>query len=128
MVPAPIAQRGSLGRFESIDETPHIGTRFPNPNTQLSAFLTAPDGDELIKDLATLVAHRGVVFFSNQDITLEQQKQLATRLGELGGKPKGSTLHKHPISEETSELGADTSVITSMGYDSMLFPFPRRLR
>jgi hypothetical protein len=115
MVPAPISTQGALGRFESNDETPHIGTRFPHPDTQLSAFLTAPDSDELIKDLATLVAHRGVVFFSNQDLTLDQQKELGTRLGELGGKPKGSTLHKHPISEETSELGAETSVISSQG-------------
>ena len=47
---------------------------------------------------------------------LRKQKELATRLGELSGKPKESKLHKHPISENTPELGGDVSVISSMGY------------
>lgn len=109
---------GSLAKYESLDETLHIGTRFPSATTQLSSFLKAPDSDELIKDLATLVSHRGVVFFTNQDITIDQQKELGIRLGTLGGgpfRPSTSGLHKHPISEETPELAADVSVITSMG-------------
>lgn len=115
MAPAPVDVLGSLSSFESYDETTHIGTRFPSPSTQLSEFLTAANADELVRDLATLVSHRGVVFFTNQNLTIEQQKVLATRLGELSGKPKTSKLHKHPISEDLPELGAEISVITSVG-------------
>jgi Taurine catabolism dioxygenase TauD, TfdA family len=113
MVAAPIPCLGALSAYEYVDETTHIGTRFPS--AQLSRFLTASNSDELITDLATLVSHRGVVFFTEQDITLEQQKELANRMGKLSGRPATSELHRHPISESTSELGADVSVISSMG-------------
>lgn len=106
---------GSLKDFESYDNTPHIGTTFPDRFVQLSKLLAANNADELIKDLATLVSHRGVVFFTDQDIEIAQQKELATRLGELSGKPATSKLHKHPISEDTPELGAEVSVISSIG-------------
>ncbi|KAJ7226980.1 hypothetical protein GGX14DRAFT_417796 [Mycena pura] len=115
MVAAPFSPLGSLSVFESHDVTPHIGTRFPNKSVQLSSILAAPNADELLKDLATLVSHRGVVFFSDQDITIDQQKALGSRLGVLSGKPATSTLHIHPISENTPELTADVSVITSEG-------------
>ncbi|KAJ6502074.1 hypothetical protein C8R45DRAFT_608413 [Mycena sanguinolenta] len=115
MVAAPFSALGSLSVYESYDETPHIGTRFPSKSLQLSRILTAPNSDELLKDLAALVAHRGVVFFTDQDIDIAQQKQLGARLGELGGKPATSTLHVHPISEQTPELAADVSVISSDG-------------
>lgn len=105
----------SLSTFKSHDETPHIGTRFPDKSVQLSKLLAAANSDELIKDLATLVSHRGVVFFTDQDITIDQQKELGTRLGELSGKPVTSKLHVHPISENVPELGADVSVISSNG-------------
>lgn len=115
MVAAPLSFTGSLSAYESYDETTHIGTRFPNKSVQLSQLLNAPNSDELIKDLATLVSHRGVVFFTDQDIEIGQQKELGRRLGELSGKPSTSKLHVHPISEETPELGADVSVISSEG-------------
>ncbi|KIP11243.1 hypothetical protein PHLGIDRAFT_83668 [Phlebiopsis gigantea 11061_1 CR5-6] len=115
MVAAPTPQATSLARFDPADETAHIGTSFPSEDVQLSAWLAADNSDELIRDLARLVSHRGVVFFKNQDLTIEQQKQLGLRLGQLTGRPAESSLHKHPISESTPELGADTSVISSMG-------------
>lgn len=101
---------GSLASFPNYDKTTHIGTRFHSKETQLSAFL---DDDTKIKDLATLVSHRGVVFFTDQDITVSQQKKLATRLGRLSGNPETSGLHIHPISEDVPELGKDVSVISS---------------
>ncbi|KAG6908137.1 hypothetical protein DXG01_005965 [Tephrocybe rancida] len=113
MVNASPSFLGSLANFESFDATPIIGTTFPNKSVQLSQLLSAPNSDTLIKDLATLVSHRGVVFFSDQDLTIQQQKELATRLGELSGKPKTSKLHIHPVSEDTPELGSDVSVISS---------------
>lgn len=115
MAPPQSSFTSSLSVFDSHDETPHIGTRFPNKSVQLFKFLAASNSDELIKDLATLVSHRGVVFFTDQDLTVDQQKQLGTRLGELSGKPATSKLHIHPISENVPELGADVSVISSMG-------------
>ncbi|KAG6829306.1 hypothetical protein H0H92_004983 [Tricholoma furcatifolium] len=110
MVNAPPS---SLSDFKSFDTTPIIGTTFPDDAVQLSNFLAASNSDQLIRDLASLVSHRGVVFFSNQDLTIQQQKELATRLGELSGKPKTSKLHIHPISEDVPELGADVSIISS---------------
>jgi len=114
MVAAP-AYPATLSVFDSYSTTTHIGTTFPNASVQLSKLLTDPNSDELIKDLATLVSHRGVVFFTDQDIGIDQQKELATRMGVLAGKPATSTLHKHPISEDSPELGADVSVISSLG-------------
>ncbi|KAJ3570708.1 hypothetical protein NP233_g4232 [Leucocoprinus birnbaumii] len=105
----------SLAQFESYDATPVIGTVFPNKSTQLSQLLKGPKSDELIHDLAVLVSQRGVVFFKDQDITVEQQKILGQKLGELTGKPATSKLHKHPISEDVPELGLEISVISSKG-------------
>ena len=59
------------------------------------------------------VSQRGVVFFRDQDITPKQQEQLATRLGELSGKPATSKLHIHPLTAEFSELGDFINVIDS---------------
>ncbi|KAJ7458749.1 taurine catabolism dioxygenase [Mycena galericulata] len=107
------AEFPSISSIAQRDETPAIGTRFTDPQTaQLSQWLGS---DTLIKELAVLIAHRGVVFFPDQDISIEQQKSLAYRLGALSGRPASSGLHKHPISEETPELGKDVSVISSMG-------------
>jgi hypothetical protein len=118
MTITPTSPIGStLEAFESRDETFHIGTSFPSSSVQLSKFLEAPNADELVKDLAKLVSHRGVVFFTDQDITIEQQKQLGLKLGKLStpSHPETSGLHKHPISEDKGELGADISIISSMG-------------
>ncbi|KAF9447058.1 taurine catabolism dioxygenase [Macrolepiota fuliginosa MF-IS2] len=106
---------GSLSQYESYDATPVIGTVFSNKSTQLSQLLEAPNADELLHDLAVLVSHRGVVFFKDQDITVEQQKRLGQKLGELTGKPETSKLHKHPVSEDVPELGLEISVISSKG-------------
>ena len=38
---------------------------------------------------------------------------LTARMGELSGKPTGSTLHVHPLTEESSELGDQIAVISS---------------
>lgn len=113
MAPAPPNVRSSLSNFEALDLTPHVGTLFSSPNTQLSALLAADNSDELVRDLAQLVSHRGVVFFRAQDLTLPQQKELGLRLGQLTGRPADSSLHRHPVSENLPELGEDTSVISS---------------
>jgi len=106
---------GSLAAFQTYDVTAHIGTTFPDSSVQLSSFLTSPHSEDLIGDLARLISYRGVVFFSEQNLTVQQQKDLMLKLGELTGRPESSTLHKHPISEDIPELGADVSIISSVG-------------
>ncbi|KAF9039147.1 taurine catabolism dioxygenase [Panaeolus papilionaceus] len=103
----------SLSHFKHYDATPHVGTIFPDSNVQLSRLLSSADSDNYIKDLAVLVAHRGVVFFKNQDLNIEQQRQLANRLGLLSGKPASSGLHRHPLTPDGTELGDDVLTISS---------------
>lgn len=129
--PAPLKLGNSLDKYPHTDSTPTIGTEFER-GVQLSELLKAPNADELIRDLAILgeskttvflirvsiltssiVSQRGVVFFRDQDINIEDQKILGTKLGELSGKPDTSKLHVHPITEESSELGDEVSVISS---------------
>jgi alpha-ketoglutarate-dependent taurine dioxygenase len=104
---------GSLSNFEHYDATRHIGTIFPDKAVQLADLLTAPNSDQLIKDLAVLVSQRNVVFFKDQNITVEQQQELGARLGELSGKPATSKLHRHPLTKDGAELGEFVSVISS---------------
>jgi alpha-ketoglutarate-dependent taurine dioxygenase len=59
------------------------------------------------------VSQRNVVFFRNQEITIEEQKELGRRLGELSGKPATSGLHIHPLTPEFSQLGDHVTVISS---------------
>jgi alpha-ketoglutarate-dependent taurine dioxygenase len=113
---------GSLDQFQKFDVTPVIGTEFKE-GVQLASILSAPNSDELIRDLAilgnfdvscaNLVAQRNVVFFRNQEINIDQQQSLGTRLGELSGKPATSKLHIHPLTAEFSELGDTVTVISS---------------
>jgi alpha-ketoglutarate-dependent taurine dioxygenase len=69
------------------------------------------------------VSQRGVVFFRAQDnLTDELQKKLVQRLGELVGKPADSTLHIHPVLNNTSEFGvndAQVSTISSLARKKM---------
>lgn len=64
------------------------------------------------------VSQRGVVFFRSQDnLTDDLQKKLVQRLGELTGKPASSTLHIHPVLNNTNEFGvadAEISTISSL--------------
>lgn len=109
--PTPTSS-GPLAEYSPLDLTTHIGTQFTN--VQVASFLAS---DDLLRSLGELVSHRGVVFFKNQEINIEQMKELSLKMGSLTGRrEKGAGLHRHPISEETSELGAEVSVIDSMGY------------
>ncbi|KAG8688644.1 hypothetical protein FRC09_012805 [Ceratobasidium sp. 395] len=110
--PVPIRSSGSLETLKKLNLTPAIGTEF-GPDVQLSELLKAPDSDARVRDLAVHISERGVVFFRNQDLTIDEQKQLGTRLGELSGKPASSKLHVHPLTEATAELGDEISVISS---------------
>ncbi|KAI9349820.1 hypothetical protein DFJ73DRAFT_643192 [Zopfochytrium polystomum] len=119
----PLALSGALDKFERFDVTPHIGTEF-QPGVQLAQLLKAENSDNLIRDLAITVSRRNVVFFRNQEITIEEQLELGRRLGELTGKPATSKLHVHPIIS-FSEHGEEISEITSEGRNDYYTAGPR---
>lgn len=110
--PAPLQLGTALSKFGRADLTPLIGTEFER-SVQIRDLLKAENADEVLRDLAITVSQRGVVFFRDQDLTIDEQKQLGTKLGELTGKPASSKLHVHPITEEGSELGDEISIISS---------------
>lgn len=104
--PAPLVYSDSLDEHESFDLTTVIGREFPT--VQLTEILK---NDAKVRDLAItgtipqfqiivrfvlipLVSQRGVVFFRNQDINIEEQKRLAQKLGELTGKPESSKVRE----------------------------------
>ena len=117
-VPAytPLQYSGSLDEYESFDVTKIIGREFPS--LQLSSILHS---DEAIRDLAIIVSQRGVVFFRDQDLPIEDQKVLGQKLGHLTGKPATSGLHRHALFnskrglkvDENGKLDDEVSVINS---------------
>jgi alpha-ketoglutarate-dependent taurine dioxygenase len=110
-----------------------IGEEFAK--LQISEIL---EDDDKVRDLAILgisqysdkgsivlthsVSQRGVVFFRDQDLTIEAQKVLGQKLGELTGKPETSKLHRHALSnskrgiavDENGKLDDEVSVISSV--------------
>ncbi|KAK4046182.1 hypothetical protein OIO90_006623 [Microbotryomycetes sp. JL221] len=107
----PLRPTGGLDQYKHFDVTPVIGREFSD--LQITDLLEHPDADALFKDLAATVSRRGVVFLRNQDITPQQMKQIGERLSQAGGCPESSGLHVHPLTEESSELGDQISVISS---------------
>ncbi|KKY21675.1 putative family taurine [Phaeomoniella chlamydospora] len=115
----PLKYSGSLDEYKSFDVTNVIGREYPD--LQLSGILK---DDQKLRDLAITVSERGVVFFRNQDIAIEDQKYLGQKLGELTGKPETSKLHRHALSnskrgiavDENGKLDDEVSVISSEQY------------
>ncbi|TYJ58196.1 hypothetical protein B9479_001020 [Cryptococcus floricola] len=108
----PLQRNHSLDKWRHFAVSPPIGEEF-SKDLQLSEIVHAKKKDTLIRDLAILISQRGVVFFREQDINIEDQKTMGKKLGELSGKPKDSTLHIHPTTEITSAQGDTVSIITS---------------
>ncbi|KAI2468787.1 taurine catabolism dioxygenase [Annulohypoxylon bovei var. microspora] len=112
----PLKYSGSLDSYDQFDHTKVIGREFPK--LQLSEIL---HDDTKIRDLAILISERGVVFFRNQDLNIDDQKLLGDRLGKLTGKPETSTLHRHALSnskrgipvDENGRLDDEVSIISS---------------
>jgi hypothetical protein len=104
----------SIRSLSIINHISHFTTKFKTRH-QLSQILTAPNSDDLIRELAILISRRGVVFFRNQDITVQQQLELVDRLASLTGRPKGHGLHIHPLlnSDQKTKLNDEVQVITS---------------
>lgn len=118
----PLQYSGSLDQYESFDLTATIGREFST--LQLSEIL---HDDVKIRDLGTIsqyalptwrsgedrsvnaksVSRRGVVFFRNQDLKIEDQKTLAVKIGHLTGRPETSYLHKHPLANSKRGVAVD---------------------
>ncbi|OGM48528.1 taurine catabolism dioxygenase TauD [Aspergillus bombycis] len=98
----PLKYSGSLDQYEAFDLTAAIGREFSM--VQLSEIL---HDDVKIRDLGVMVSQRGVVFFRNQDLNIEDQKALAVKLGHLTGRPETSYLHKHPLANSKRGVAVD---------------------
>ncbi|KAJ3283526.1 hypothetical protein HDU79_008978 [Rhizoclosmatium sp. JEL0117] len=109
----PLKRNFSLDKlYPSFKVQPHIGTEFAK-EVKIRDLLNAPNTDELFLDLAVLIAERNVAFFRDQDLTWDEQKEFADRLGRASGKPTTSGLHSHPISESSDEFGDKNYAINS---------------
>ncbi|KAM0792919.1 hypothetical protein ACM66B_002679 [Microbotryomycetes sp. NB124-2] len=109
----PLVKKGLLDdetKYNFTELTPVIGRRYDD--VQVTDLLNAPNSDDLIRELAIVVAERGVVVFKKQELTIKQQTELGDRLGRLSGRPKESGLHIHPT-ERSSELPDQISTIDS---------------
>lgn len=107
----PLTYSGTLDQFESYDVTPAIGREYMN--LQVRDILARPDREQVVKDLAVTISQRGVVFLKKQDVTPIEMKDLTEILTRVAGCPSSSGLHIHPLTEESSELGDQISVISS---------------
>ncbi|OKP06971.1 Alpha-ketoglutarate-dependent taurine dioxygenase [Penicillium subrubescens] len=110
---SPLQYSGSLNSFSHSDLTPVIGREYTG--IQITDILKSENSDQIIQDFAVTVSQRGVVFLRNQDVTPQQMRDFGERLSHLSGcmQPSSSTLHIHPLTEESSELGDQISVISS---------------
>lgn len=109
---APLKLTNAFERrgIQHFNNTPAVGTEFEKGQLDLAELLERPEGDaeadELLRELAVMISYRGVVFVRHQpNLTPALMSRLATKLGELSGKPTSSKLHIHPLSKEFSELG-----------------------
>lgn len=107
----PLKYAGLLDGFDFQDLTPVIGREYTT--LQVRDILARPDREQVIQDLAVTISTRGVVFLRSQDVTPMEMKNLTEILTRVAGCPAESGLHIHPLTEESSELGDQISVISS---------------
>ncbi|KAJ1565369.1 hypothetical protein HK096_003175 [Nowakowskiella sp. JEL0078] len=100
----PVKSNGSLDLFDKFDVTVKIGTEFKKESGIQLSKLT----DEQVKELALLVSKRGVVFFRDQDITIEEQQELGLKFAD-----PSAGLHTHALVDAESELGDKVLVISN---------------
>lgn len=97
------AKYGQYGQ----DSTPLLGREYSS-DVQIRELLQDPAA---LRDLAITISQRGVVFFRNQDLTLDEQKRFVDTLGQLGNKPKTSGIHIHPIAPAGGVIDKETGLI-----------------
>lgn len=103
----PLRYKGSFDSYNHFEISPYIGTEFPKGSISLRDLLKAPNSDELLKDLAVLIAERGVILFRDQDLTPDEHSLLVKKLSTLplGQKPEDALLHIHPMTHSNPEYG-----------------------
>ncbi|PYH44057.1 TauD/TfdA dioxygenase family protein [Aspergillus saccharolyticus JOP 1030-1] len=121
---ARIHSTGSLDSFNPVMVTPVIGTEFLKGSCNIvDDILHHPNAEQRIRDLAVMIAERGVVFFRAQNnLTNPLQKALILRLGELTTRPATHGLHIHPVTNDAREFGdpdPEISTIHSEGRKSL---------
>ncbi|KAF2150375.1 taurine catabolism dioxygenase [Myriangium duriaei CBS 260.36] len=110
----PVQYSGSLENFHQEDVTPAIGREFATANI-VDDILKSSNAEQLLRDLAYTISARGVVFFRKQDnLTNELQKEFVHRLGQASGKPSTSSLHIHPVLNDSRELGVGDDEISTI--------------
>ncbi|KAJ5226889.1 uncharacterized protein N7469_006895 [Penicillium citrinum] len=107
---------GSLDKFEPVMVTPVIGNEFTKGKCNIvDDILRASDAESRVRDLAIMVAERGVVFFRAQDnLTNDLQKKLILKMGELTGRPSTHGLHIHPVTNDAREFGDPDPAISTI--------------
>ncbi|CAL5873455.1 uncharacterized protein PFLUO_LOCUS7734 [Penicillium psychrofluorescens] len=107
---------GSLDQFKPVLVTPVIGNEFTKDSCNIvDDILHASNADERIRDLAIMIAERGVVFFRAQDnLTNDLQKELIIRMGQLTGRPSDHGLHIHPVTNDAREFGDPDPAISTI--------------
>ncbi|KAL1310641.1 hypothetical protein AAFC00_000909 [Neodothiora populina] len=105
---------GAADHLAYDDVTPAIGREYADVNI-VDDILNQPNADDLLRDLAITISRRGVVFFRKQDnLTNELQKEFVHRLGVASGKPSSSSLHIHPVINDSRELGGSDPEISTI--------------
>ena len=100
----PLQNSGSIDHLDYFDVTPIIGREYPT--AKIKDILTAPDKEAQLRDLAITICERGVVFFRapQDDLTVEEQKQVTDLLGKLTGRPAENGLHVHPLFNDENNI------------------------
>ncbi|KAK0507291.1 hypothetical protein JMJ35_010329 [Cladonia borealis] len=112
----PLKLSGALKTFKQFDLTTVIGTQFENIN--LTKILHSPECDQIIRDIAITISQRGVCVFPKQaELTIEDQKVLARKLGQLTCRPHTSDLYIHPLNQTTMPDGTIDAELTTLARD-----------
>lgn len=100
----PLKSSGSIDHLEYVDVTPIIGREYPT--AKIKDILHAPNAEQQLRDLAITICERGVVFFRapQDDLTVEEQKEVTYLLGKLTGRPEENGLHVHPLYNDPNNI------------------------
>ncbi|KAK3689498.1 TfdA family taurine dioxygenase [Podospora appendiculata] len=100
----PLKAGTAIDYLEYRDVTPLIGREYPTAS--LKKIYDAPDRDAQLRDLAITICERGVAFFHapQDDLSVDEQKDITDLLGKLTGRPKENGLHVHPLWNDPNNL------------------------
>ncbi|KAL9622027.1 MAG: hypothetical protein Q9160_003526 [Pyrenula sp. 1 TL-2023] len=112
----PLELTNSVDDYVKTDMTPILGTLFED--IDLAEILRSPDCDTKIRDIAIIIAQRGVCVFPGQkNLTIADQKLLCHKLGQLTARPYTSGLNIHPLNQTTLPDGTVDAELTTLARD-----------